>query len=190
MFEKSKSDLWVEMSIREISTQSLFAQMAYNNLRSEKITTDVVFFSIHSFLSHTAIISKLLKAKNAFGNNETMIGTILQHPIDSVVHKRTFRNHLDHYDERLREWIKKYGATVNIGTYNIGPKSMVQAIAGMTDFVYISHYDPATGVVTFVDDDFNLNLLSAEVSKIKILADTWVEKMMKGIIRTPYDKGC
>src|SRR4029450_10412601 len=59
---KSERDLWIEISIREISTQARFADGAYGNLDPKAAGTETVFYSIHSFLSHCAMVSKMLKA--------------------------------------------------------------------------------------------------------------------------------
>src|SRR5258708_20725593 len=101
---KSERDLWVEMSIREISKEGHFADIAYNNIQAKgAVSTDIVFSSIHSFLSHCAMISKLLEASEPGGG--ATIGAVLRVPSSSPIHKRKFRNSLEHYDERLKDWI-------------------------------------------------------------------------------------
>jgi len=199
---KSKTDSWVEMSVREIWTQCHFAETAYFNMNNIDIRTqrptDVVFISIHSFLSHCVMVSKMLKACdggvsssflmsffNMFKKHKhvdcTSIGNVLNVSSKSLVHKRKFRNHLEHYDERLKNWIKKYPANINIGTYNVGPKNMISG-----KIVHIKHYDPTTKIFTFVDKDFNLGNLKKEISEIKTIADEWVKKMQAQVIKPPF----
>lgn len=171
---KSEKDLWVEMAIREISTQSHFAEIAYANINPKAANgNDVVFSSIHSFLSHCAMVSKMLRAKDEIGK---AIGEVLNIPDDSVIHKRRFRNHLEHYDERMKRWIGRFAAGSNIGTYNIGPKAAIRGSGLPTgnNIILVSHYDPGTTEFTFVDEDFNLSELKTEASRIKALADRWV----------------
>src|SRR5712692_4636789 len=152
--QRTAQDFWIEMSIREIWTQCHFAEAAFRNLEPKAaINTDIVFSSIHSFLSHCAMVSKLLKAK-AQG---TKIADILHIPSSSEVHNRTARNHLDHYDEKLKNWIRKIGTRRSIGTYNIGPKSV------LPDIIYISHYDPTTATFTFINQRLDLKKLFNEV---------------------------
>lgn len=172
MTSKTEKDFWIEMSIREIWTQSHFAEIAYRNIDPKAVKgTDAVFSSIHSFLSHSANVSKLLIADDGEMLQKT-IGDILKIPKNSDIHNRKFRNHLEHYDERLKNWIKEKGINATIGTYNIGPKSMIQ----IPDMVFVSHYDPTDNTFTFVNEDFSLDVLFNEIVKIKALADIWVKK--------------
>lgn len=188
--KKTEKDFWIEMSIREIWTQAHFAKISYRNIDPKaKAGVDIVFSSIHSFLTHCANISKMLKASNEdFGIEEKpiIIGDILGVSKNSLIHNRIFRNNLEHYDKRLKRWIKEKGVDANIGTYNIGPKG---AIAG-ENFVYVSHYDPTNGVYTFVNVDIKLENLYNEVAKIEELTDEWVKKVERGIIIPPYKNIC
>ena len=87
-------DYWVEMSIREVWTQSHFAQIAYSHIDPKASNgTDLVFSSIHSFLSHSAMVSKMLLAKSDDPSSKS-IGDILGIPATSLIHNRKFRNHL------------------------------------------------------------------------------------------------
>jgi len=194
MKKKTEKDFWIEMSIREIWTQCHFAELAYKNIYPKvKRGTDGAFSSIHSFLSHCAMVSKMLKAqdetiyKNApirvirrylekLGickiDKPDSIGEILGISGNSIIHNRKFRNQLEHYDKELKRWIRKKGINSNIGTYNIGLKSMIQA----PNIVYISHYDPKKTTFTFINKDINLSELYTDVKRIKKLADEWVKK--------------
>jgi hypothetical protein len=170
---KTLRQLWIEMSVREISTQCQFALIAWANLDVKAVASnDVAFSSAHSFLSHAANVSKLLRAEAIDdANDKDEIGRQLGIPTASVIHDRKLRNHLEHYDERLRKWIILKGVSANIGTYNLGPKG---AISG--PFVFVTHYDPNTRIFTFVDEDFELNTIAAEVRTIQSAADGWVAK--------------
>ena len=170
MAARTEKDFWIEMSVREVWTQCHFAELAYNNLDPKaKLNTDGVFSSIHSFLSHCAMVSKMLKAEA----DSLSIGNVLNVSDSSEIHNRRFRNHLEHYDERLQEWIRKKGVNASIATYNIGPKSMF-AVRGI---VHVSHYDPSTEVFTFVDEDLPLRPIREEIVRIKNIADSWVQKL-------------
>src|SRR3989344_972283 len=179
---KTEKDLWVEMSIYEISAQANFAEIAYSHIDPKAANgNDAVFSSIHSFLSHCAMISKMLAA-NDDDNPPKLIGDVLGISNTSLIHRRVFRNHLEHYDERLKEWIKKFGANVNIGTHNIGPRDALQ----IPNMVFVSHYDQTNRTFTFVNEDFDLGALSTEVQRIKGIADAWVNKVMFGEIVPPF----
>ena len=179
---KTEKDLWVEMSIREIWTQAHFAEIAFSHIDPKAANgNDAVFSSIHSFLSHCAMISKMLAATDD-SNPPKSIGDVLSMPTTSIVHQRVFRNHLEHYDERLKDWIKQLGANSMIGTYNIGPKTAIQ----IPNMVFVSHYDPNTRTFTFVNDDFDLSAMATEVQRIKGIADNWVKGMESRKINPPF----
>lgn len=195
MVNRTEKDFWIEMSVREIWTQAHFAEIAYGNLDPKAIKgTDAVFSSIHSFLSHCANVSRMLKATDRSVRNRflkifdkifirfrlqpqsVVIGNILGISNNSIIHNRRFRNHLEHYDERLKKWIRDKGINANIGTYNIGPKSVFQ----IPNMIFVSHYDPTNSTFTFVNEDFDLGVLYNEVKRIKCLADDWVKKIESG----------
>ena len=180
---KTGKDLWFEMSVREAWTQAHFAGIAYANIDPKaRNGVDAVFSSIHSFLSHCAMVSKMLKAAPEDTTPSKSVGDVLGISESSVIHQRTFRNNLEHYDERLKAWIKRLGANITIGTYNIGPKSAFQ----VPNMVFVSHYDPTTNTFTFINEEFNLLALYNEVERIKGIADIWVKNMEKGLIAPPF----
>lgn len=182
MPNKTEKDLWVEMSIREIWTQAHFAEIAYSHVDPKAANAnDAVFSSIHSFLSHCAMISKMLKAADD-STPPKSIGNVLGISDVSLIHQRIFRNHLEHYDERLKSWIKQHGVGVNIGTYNIGPRSAIQ----IPNMVFVSHYDPNNQTFTFVNEDFDLGAMFKEVKRIKSIVDSWVEGTESRKINPPF----
>ncbi len=125
------------------------------------------------------MVSKLLKSCD---EKLTSIGDILKISESSVIHNRKFRNNLEHYDERLKSWIREKGINANIGTYNIGPKSMIR----IPNMVFVSHYDHTNTNFTFVNEDFNLNQLFEEMQRIKELADNWVKQVESRTINPPF----
>lgn len=173
MIRKTEKDFWVEMSIREIWTQAHYAEIAYGNINIKAMNViDVVFSSIHSFLSHCAMVSKMLKAKYTESSIND-IGDILGISTSSIIHKRKFRNSLEHYDRELKKWIEEKGVNSIIGTYNIGSKSMI----GIPNMVFVKHYDPTENTFTFVNEDLDLGILFKEVVEIKDKADKWVKEL-------------
>lgn len=179
---KTDKDLWVEMSIREISTQADFAGIAYAQLDPKARNSNAALFSsIHSFLSHCAMVSKMLVAKDD-GRPRRSVGSVLKVSASSLIHERTFRHHLEHYDERLKQWTRKHGVNSLIGDYNIGPKS---ALAGQ-NMIHVRYYEPDTQVFTFLNNDFDLGEMAEEVRRIKNLADQWIMKVEAKEIMPPF----
>jgi hypothetical protein len=178
---RTEKDFWIEMSIREIWTQAHFAEISFGNINTKgALGVDLVFSSIHSFLSHCAMISKMIKPE--FKDKE-IIGKILSIDINSIIHNKDPRNHLEHYDDRLQKWIKEKGVNACFGEHNIGPKSYFQK-PGM---VFESHYDPTNGIFTYVDKEVNLNKLFKETQLIKENARNWVRSVKSGEIEPPFN---
>jgi len=111
----------------------------------------------------------MLKASDD-SNPPTRIGDVLAVSDTSLVHKRGFRNQLEHYDRELKDWIRKYGINRMIGTYNVGPKSSFQ----IPNILYVSHYDPTSDIFTHVEQEIDLAALHAAVLDATAKADQWV----------------
>ncbi len=166
--ENDDEKFWIQMSVLEICAQADFAKMAYNNIgeKPEQGKEKAVFSSIHSFLSHCAMISKLLQAK---GSQQT-IENILDVPRDSIINKRKFRNHLEHYDAELKAWIRRAGEGASVVNHHVGSR----ADFPIKNALFVSFYDPFTKICTFVDRDFNLEEMFIESQEIRNKADKWL----------------
>ncbi|MEK6531803.1 MAG: hypothetical protein AABZ23_04835 [Deltaproteobacteria bacterium] len=169
MANRTEKDLWIEMTIREIWTQANLAELAYRNL-ALRAGTDASFSFIHAFLTHCANVSEMLAAGDGENPPKT-IGEVLEVSNGSYIHSRIFRNHLAHFDKRVREWICNKGTKAVAGATSVAPKSKLM-IPGKS---LVSHYDPANKIFTFMDEDFNISALYDEVIKVKWQADIWVK---------------
>lgn len=177
-------DLLIEMAVRELSTQCKFADTAYSNiLKKAPERLEVSFSSIHSFLSHCAMVSKLLWSKHLKSNirNQT-ITQILEIMDTSKIRGRRFRNILEHYDEYLKKWIEEKGDNVNIFDFNVGSREAIRVGNGVNT-IFVRHFDPATSTFTLIGKDLNLAELHNEVLVIKSKADNWLKN------NTPWSGG-
>ena len=165
---------WTRLSISEVSTQCKFALLAWSNLDVKALEDhDTAFSSAHSFLSHAANISKLLRTNDIETSGRTgSIGIELLVSDDSIIHDRRLRNNLEHYEERLKGWIRAKGVHANIGLYNLGPKSAI----GIPNFVHVTNYDSQKKIFTFVDEDFDLAQIACEIIEIQSIANSWLSK--------------
>ncbi|KXK26868.1 MAG: hypothetical protein TR69_WS6001000889 [candidate division WS6 bacterium OLB20] len=106
MSNKQKEALWKEFLVREISTQCTFAIRSFESLEPKVArNTDLVFSSIHSFLTHCAMVSKLLKANPQNSKSapyEETVASLIGVKESSSIHKRSARNRLEHYDEHVQ----------------------------------------------------------------------------------------
>ncbi|NNM83596.1 hypothetical protein HKL94_00015 [Candidatus Parcubacteria bacterium] len=159
---------------REIGVQILFALAAFDNLTKKGegnvITT---FLSIHSFLTHCANISKLLYSPKRRRNKivkdavDKTLAELIETPDSPHLKDRSFRDDLDHYDERLIGWIEEeYPKHKNknpsrrpVSDLTIGDKDQ----KGGRDALHLRNYNPDSKTYTFGDRDLNLEELHQEI---------------------------
>ncbi len=187
---------WLEMSVREVSTQCKLARTAFEAI-PQLPGVEYPFILIYSFLSHCANASKMLQALHepqpmlkyefewravyarlrrwGLVRRGPTIGDLLEIRKSSAVHHRgrKFRNDLEHYDQRLFEWLSKHGPAVNIGDFNVMPKAAVRGL----NLIYVRNLDPTTNTFTFVDKDLDLNALVAELDRIRGTADRYIASL-------------
>lgn len=125
--------------------------------------TSGVFFSAHAFLGATGNVSKLLwpPSENIAGRGEELRQT-LNVSDDSPVVPRTFRNHFEHFDERLEQWAIK-SKRRNLADSNVLPPG---AIEGIECEDFLRNLDPTTLNLTFRGDSYDLEIVEAALRKI------------------------
>jgi hypothetical protein len=140
-----------EIHIGEIEHQIRDAKMCFEDYRKARQDNDIplIFFYVHHFVVHAANIDKLLQPKPA---NQRM--KILEKYFDlrgiNLKEFRRLRNHLEHFDERLDNWISNYdGHTffdTNLvdGTRGFPEKAFLRAMDGDIFKFYGENYDLAT----------------------------------------------
>lgn len=166
-------DLLVEMAVREISTQCTFAKISYGNIDIKaKKDLPVVFSSIHSFLSHCAMVSKFLWSKHLKTADNRKIATILGISGSYKIKKHKTRNALEHYDKHLKDWVAEKGPEVLIYDFNIGPKKQLSI---PENSVLVRHYEPEECLFTMLAEELKLDVLFSEVEEIKRRADSWID---------------
>jgi hypothetical protein len=65
---------------------------------------------------------------------------------------RTFRNHFEHFDERLEDWAMS-SKRKNFVDSNVGPSGMISGI-DLED--YLRNFNTTKNAVTFRGDEYNL----------------------------------
>lgn len=157
-----------------------------------------VFRSIHSFLTHTSNISRLLwPALPTRGNGESdsayearvvtkpsvIRSRVLRAEFgltdEHVLKSRRLRDLLDHFDEKLDEW-RTTSKHRNIVNDYIGPKN---GIVGVADTDMMRWFDPSTKVFTFRGEVFNLQSLATEVERMLPIALQVEERMRDALAR-------
>lgn len=173
----------LKLFIEEIGRQCSFALIAYNNIHNAlqiRDKTEPLFFFVHAFLSHAALVSKLL-----WPSKPTLIiarGKLLRKELKvrngRQVKRLKFRNHLEHYDDRLEEWALE-SKSRNIVDMNIMPRT---AITGLEKKAFHRNLDPTGKEFYFRDEDYNLSCVARELKNIEIAAQNWLNNYYRNKI--------
>lgn len=166
---------------KEIERQCKFAIIAIDEIKSglANNNSDVVWYAIQNFLVAVGNISKIFwpscrryqdrghklmekgeveKAKKFIKKAEELRkrGEKLRKSLgvedDSPIEPRKFRNHFEHFDERLESWATS-SKRRNFADSNIGPSNM---IAGMDTGDSLRNFDNTTWTLTFRGDEYEL----------------------------------
>ena len=149
----------------EIKRQCKFAIIANNDLFLALKTGDVdrLWYSVQSFLVATGNLSKLLwPSKSSLPNRGVELRQSLSINDNSPLAPRTFRNHFEHFDERLERWIVSSRQHIFVDS-NIGPQNM---IGGVDKEDYIRNFDTTNSVVTFRGDLYYLKPVIEAVQEL------------------------
>jgi hypothetical protein len=117
-------DKW-RIYVGEARTQIRFAQQSYSEFERSRDAGDCVdvFYHIHYFITHVAAIERILNPEPNNPRSSVLAGR-LNLDGTGIGPARGMRNHLEHFDERLDEWIAKYHGhaflDMNITTSAIG----------------------------------------------------------------------
>jgi hypothetical protein len=150
--------------VREIERQAKFALMAGADLDSalQARETDRVWHAVQSLLIAAGNVSKLLWPAKAYEQRGTILRQVLSVSDESILAPRTFRNHFEHFDERLEQWASGAGPR-NIVDSNIGPPGM---IAGLDPASFLRNLDTRSMAVTFRGDAYQLRPIIAALADL------------------------
>lgn len=153
--------------LRELSFRCRLALRAYDDFRSALVTlysgnmanvattTDHMWLSLHAFLTQCANVSKMLwpvgRDKSRSERGEHLRG-LLNITDDSPLHERTLRDKMDHFDERLDEWVAQ-SKSRNLATWNVFEPG---SVAGIDVHDYVGVLDPVNMKVTILGKDYEI----------------------------------
>ncbi|MBO9564225.1 MAG: hypothetical protein J7621_15685 [Niastella sp.] len=104
--------------IGEIVLQAKIAKRAAERLQATNESLDKleVWTSIQAILVSAANVSKILWPAKQYRKRGERLRQILQVENNNLLSDRKFRNHFEHYDERIEEWFNKQpnGAYVDL----------------------------------------------------------------------------
>lgn len=164
MTENKKLKPLAEMALlSEIVTQAKFAEIAADQLTNTSDSVEV-WGSIQSILVATANVSKILwparKQNKVRGKH---LRDLLGVDDDNLLSDRTFRNHFEHYDERIEKWVESNNSAVYMDS-RIDPFEPTQL-----SLPQLSHrsYNPTSKTLSFRGESIDLATVLAELAKIR-----------------------
>lgn len=145
--------------VLEVERQAKFGLMAVSDLNAALASqdTDRVWYSIQSLLIAAGNVSKLLWPAKAYAERGQTLRQALSISDESVLAPRTFRNHFEHFDERLETW-SVADPPRNFVDSNIGPPGM---ISGLDPASFLRNLDTKDWAVTFRGDAYQLRPIAA-----------------------------
>lgn len=176
--------------MQEISMHALGADIDFNHFlqavnNEETRQTRTVWFHLTSFLSHAAMISKLVSPISPRGVKEermNLLQTALNIESHSEVLPRSARDNVEHFDERIDNWIGSDSSILfeivllNRAAYDFlrVDKKRVKRVLLLEELVFISETKNASKF------ELNLQPLFNEVKRIGDKAEVWLNT-------SPYD---
>lgn len=140
---------------KEIERQCKFAIIAIEEVKTglSNNNSDLVWYAIQNFLVAVGNISKIFWPINQkYGMRGEELRKSLGIEDNSPIQPRNFRNHFEHFDERLEEWAES-SERHNFVDSSILPPNM---IAGIDQKDYLRNFDPTTWTLTFRGDKYEL----------------------------------
>lgn len=173
--------------IHEIKIQSEFGIFAYEKiLQTLELEIDdgisVELFYVHAFLSHVANVSKLLDTRSNTKISGVRRGELLRQvlsvPDNYLLHDRKIRNHLEHFDERIDQYMVNVDKVVV--SYLLGKGEIYDADGKPFDKKYIfRHLDPYSLSFYFRGEQYDLSQVAEELSTIYTNAVHWLEQSLE-----------
>lgn len=151
--------------VHEVERQAKFALIAAQDFQTalNAHEPDRVWYSAQGFLIAAGNLSKLFwpSGKSATERGQTL-RSMFAIPDDSPLAPRTFRNHFEHFDERLEEWA---GASrrKNFVDSCIGPPGM---IVGIEEEDYLRNLDTQSLSLTFRGDKYAIRPVVAAIERL------------------------
>jgi len=149
--------------VSEIVTQYMFAEKAASRLEDFSDHIEV-WSSIQSILIAVANISKILwPAQGKYLARGKQLRTLLGIDDDNILSDRKFRNHFEHYDERIEDWFENNKSSVYLD-FRIDP--FKPTILSLQQFSHRS-YNSATRTLFFRNESIDLSAIFTALTEIR-----------------------
>lgn len=152
--------------LSEIVFQSKIAQRASDRLRATRDHFDKleVWSSIQLILVAAANVSKILWPQKKYKSRGDLLRKLLNVDQNNLLSDRRFRNHFEHYDEKIENWFKDQPSAV-YRDLEIDP---FKSIWGITDHNKNRTYDPIKQTITFRGESLDLEEVLNALEEIRL----------------------
>ncbi|WP_337880783.1 hypothetical protein [Rheinheimera sp.] len=140
-----------------------------NRVDASQFLQNEVFRNLHSLLTHTSNVSRLLWHPNKKGKSKdraeylrSYLGLTEHH----VVADRRLWDHLEHFDERLDNWREGSNATM-FADATIGPQG--KTFGGIEEKSIMRFFDPYSFIYVFRGEPFSIKEISKSVWELNQL---------------------
>ena len=164
----------------EVKRQARFGLIAASDLDAALSSRDMdrLWYSVQSLLIAAGNLSKLFwPSQSSARKRGEDLRTSLAVPDPSPLEPRSFRNHFEHFDERLEQWATS-SQRRNFADSNVGPTGM---ISGLDPRDYLRNFDTDKYAVTFRGDTY---LLKPVVGALRALH----EKALSELSKAPWEE--
>jgi len=152
--------------IGEIVNQAKLAERAAERLRINTGNFDPieVWGAIQSILIAAGNVSKILwPTRKKSAERGELLRQLLQVDDQNPLSDRNFRNHFEHYDERIEDWFMEHGSAVYIDS-RIDPFGSPW---GPNPTNFHRGYDPLTMTLTFRGESTDLSAILHALQEIR-----------------------
>ena len=152
----------LKIFLSELERQCNFARIAFEQINAglKMKNIEFVWYSIQNVLIAVANISKILwPSSKRYEERGKKIREILNIDDNFLIKSRKFRNHFEHFDERIEDWVRK-SKNHNFVDSNIGPINMIQ---GFDQKDIFRNFDPVKWELIFHGESFDLVEAKKEV---------------------------
>lgn len=171
----------------EVNSQCQFALLAFEDMQRSIAPPDRerFWYSTHVFLMTIGNISKLLwNNKSKFQKLRQELRTSLSVKENSLLSDRKFRNHYEHFDERMEDWVISSKEHRRLD-WRIGEISPTSPLASLDPKDIIRFYDPSKKLLMFRGEEYALEPLIEEIKALLIKSE--VESMKPFEVRYELD---
>jgi hypothetical protein len=170
--EKQMKPLAEMVFIGEIVLQSKIAQLAAKRLPGPNDHFDhiEVWCSIQSILMAAGNLSKILWPRKKFAARGEYLRKLLNVDKSNLLSDRKFRNHFEHYDERIEDWFAENRSAVYIDLAFVP----IKPIFGKFPVTRHRAYNPLTKTLMFRGESFDLAAVLNELEEIRIKCKPFV----------------